>query len=79
LSYAEIVDVRQEIAARVQELSPELQEQVLQFVTSLTHTRPKGQPGASLLKFAGSLDPVSADEMMRAIEESCEQVDVGEW
>jgi hypothetical protein len=71
------MDVRDEIAARVDKLPPEMQDQVLQFVASLA--APKGERGAGLRVFSGLLDPVSAREMIRVIEEECERVDAGDW
>jgi hypothetical protein len=73
------MDVRDEIAARVEQLPPELQKEVLEFVTSVASLRPRGQSGASLRAFAGSLDPASAREMTRAIEDECERVDASQW
>jgi len=73
------MDVRNEIVARLDKLPPETQERVLRFVVSLAAPAPKGESGAVLRRFAGSLDPVSAQEMIRAIDEECEQVNGGEW
>jgi hypothetical protein len=71
--------VRDEIVARIDKLPPEMQEQVLRFVASLAAPTPKGESGAVLRHFSGSLDPVSAQEMLRAIDQECEWVDAGEW
>jgi hypothetical protein len=73
------MDVRNEIVARLDKLPTEMQERVLQFVTSLVAPTPRGESGAVLRRFAGSLDPVSAQEMIRAIDEECERVNAGEW
>jgi len=73
------MDIRNEIVARIDKLSPEMQEQVLRFVVSLRTGAPKGESGATLRGLSGSLDPASAHEMMQAIEEECERVDAGEW
>lgn len=73
------MDVRDEIVARLDKLSPEMQQQVLWFVASLAEPAPKGESGAALRPFAGSLDPVSAQEMIRAVEDECERVDATEW
>lgn len=70
---------RDEIVARVDKLPPEVQEQILRFVASLSAPVQKGESGAELRCFSGSLDAVSAREMVRAIEEECERVDAGEW
>jgi hypothetical protein len=36
-----------------------------------------GESGTALLQFSAILDPVSAAEMRRAIEEECERADAG--
>ena len=73
------MDLRDEIVARVETLPSEMQERVLQFVASLAAPPTKGESGSVLRRFSGSLDPVSAQEMVRAIEEECERVDASEW
>ena len=72
------VDLKQEILRRVDALPREQQHSVVQFLRSLD---PAAQPdnGASLARFAGTLDNVSAAEMSAAIEAECEQVDAGQW
>ena len=72
------MDVRQEIAKQVERLPPDMQEQVLRFVASLSASPPTGEKGARLRQFSSSLDSVSARQMIQAIEEECEQVDAGE-
>jgi hypothetical protein len=73
------VDVRQEIAKHLEKLPPDLQERVLLFVASLSLAAPVGENGATLRQFSASLDPLSAREMIQAIEEECERVDAGDW
>jgi hypothetical protein len=73
------MNVRSEIDERVAKLSPQLQEQVLLFVSALEPSRRQGESGAELARFAGSLDQISALEMSRAIEEECERVDANQW
>jgi len=73
------MDIRAEIDARVAKLPPDLQQEVLRFVSSLGTTTPKGHDGAALRRYSGSLDHESACEMIRAIDEACERVDAGEW
>ncbi len=68
-----------EIVARLDKLPPEMQEQVLRFVASLTPPGANGEGGAIFRSFSGSLDPVSAREMIRAIEHECERVDEDDW
>jgi hypothetical protein len=72
------MDVRNEIVARLDKLPPEMQEGVLRFVAYLVAPTHRGESGGGLRRFAGSLDPVSAQEMIRAVEEECERVNVGE-
>jgi hypothetical protein len=73
------MDVGQEIARQVEKLPPDMEEQVLRFVASLSASAPVGEKGARLRQFSSSLDSVSAQQMSQAIEEECEQVDAGEW
>jgi hypothetical protein len=73
------MDIRAEIAARVDKLPPDLQEQVLRFVSSLGTAPQAGQPGSALRRFSGYLDHGAAREMTEAIEEGCEQVDAVDW
>jgi hypothetical protein len=63
----------------VDELPPEMQEQVLRFLDSLARPLPTKQQGSTLRAFAGSLDAGSAREMARAIEEECGRVDASQW
>ena len=73
------MDIKAKILARVDELPPEMQEQVLRFADSLARPLPMKQQGSTLRSFAGSLDAGSAREMARAIEEECECVDASQW
>jgi len=71
--------VRDQIVAQVDQLSPEMQEQVLRSVSSLRTGAAKGESGATVRRFAGLLDHGSCGELIQAIEEGCERVDAGEW
>lgn len=73
------MNLQTEIAERVAKLSPPLQEQVLLFVSSLEASALRGESGAALTRFAGSLDATSAREMTQAIEQECERVDADQW
>jgi hypothetical protein len=64
------MDVKEEIARQVDRLPPDMRDQVLQFVTSLAASA-RGPNGATLRQFASSLDTISAQQMMQAIEEEC--------
>jgi hypothetical protein len=71
------MDFREEIAKHVKALSPEMQERVLRFATSLCTSTPNGESGAALRRFAFSLDSDSAREVIQAIEEECLQKKIG--
>lgn len=73
------MDIRAEIAARVDKLPPDKQERVLHFVSALGFETRRGQGGETLRQFSGILDPRSAREMTEAIEEGCERVDAADW
>jgi len=73
------MDIRQEIANRIDRLPPEMQEEVLRFVASLDPASLRGESGAVLRQFAGTLDRTSAQQMIQAIEDECERVDAGAW
>jgi hypothetical protein len=68
-----------ELLKRVNELTPEMQHRVLEYVTGLAPPPLKGTPGSKLLKFSGCITEEDAQLMLKAIEESCEQVDYDKW
>ena len=72
-------EIRKEIADRLEQLPVEEQARVPEFVRQQCGEPIRGEPGVNLLKYAGWLDPVSAEEMRQAIEEEFEQVDPSEW
>ena len=47
--------------------------------TAATPGPPQGVSGASLLRFAGAIDPQDLDAMRAAIDEGCERVDGNDW
>ena len=69
----------QEIVQRLENLSPGQQRQVLDFTLQLSGESPKGISGKELLEFAGLFPPEDLEEMKRAIEEDCGQIDESEW
>lgn len=74
------MDVREEIAAQLDKLPPDVQQQVLRYVSSLNE-RPAlvGEKGSALLRFASLIDAESAREMAGAIDENCEHIDASQW
>jgi len=73
------MNIRNEILTRVDQLTPDTQERVPRFVASLSPSKSPGKSGAALREFAGSLDAISARQMIEAVEEDCERIDTSEW
>lgn len=71
--------VKEQILSDLDRLSPEQQKRAAELVHGLVSPLPKGASVEGLLELAGTLDDESAREMMQAIEEGCERVDVDEW
>ena len=70
--------VRDRLLRRLEELSPDQQAEVLDFVERLDAPR-RGVSTEELKRFSGILDKEAAQEMMEAIEEGCERVNPDEW
>lgn len=73
------MDLRREIAQKIDALAPDQQALVFQFVASLSASTVKGESGADLLRFGRSLDSDSAEQMMHAIDEGCKNAEAGGW
>jgi hypothetical protein len=71
--------IQEQILSDLDRLSPEQQKRAAELVHGLVSTLPKGASIEDLLQVAGTLDKDSAREMMEAIEEGCERVDLDEW
>ncbi len=71
--------LEREIIDELSHLSTAQQRQVLAYVRSLASRRPAGQPGKSLVRFAGTIEQDDLVLMTEAIEEGCEQVNADEW
>ena len=69
----------QEIVERLEKLTPGQQKQILNSVLSFLGEPIRGTPGKELLKFVGLFPPEDIEEIKRAIEEDCGQVDESEW
>lgn len=64
-----VLDVRDQLINYLDRLTPEQQQQVLEFAANLA--RPHGTPSEILLQFAGSIPADQLDQMEKAIED-CE-------
>jgi hypothetical protein len=71
-------DVKAAISRRLDEMSKEDLERVLQFVDAPTGL-PRGMTGAELMQLAGTMTHEEAAEMTRIIEEEFEAVDQSAW
>ena len=72
-----ISPIAQQIIRQVEELSPAQQQQVLDFVQSLS--RPAGRPGKEVLSLAGTIDAADLDIMRQVADEESEQIDPYGW
>ena len=71
--------VKKEIINQIGRLDYEHQRRVLDFARALVVTGPKGVPGKQILSFAGTIPADDLKDMIQAIEDDCEKVDVDEW
>lgn len=71
--------IKAEILSDLDRLAPEQQWRAAELVHGLVSPLPKGASVEDLLQVAGTLDDESAREMMAAVEEGCERVDLDEW
>jgi hypothetical protein len=71
--------VKEQILSDLDRLSPDEQRLAAELVHGLVSPLPRGASVDDLIELAGTLDDESAREMMEAIEEGCERVDLDEW
>ena len=71
--------ITQQLVKQMDQLPLESQRKVLDFAQALALALPRGVPGRSLLRFAGSIPADDLRTMSDAIEAGCEQVDTDEW
>ena len=70
----------QEIVERLEKFTLGQQRQVLDFTLELSGESPRGISGKELVEFAtGLFPPEDIEEIKRAIEEDCGQIDEAEW
>lgn len=71
--------IQDQILEDLGQLSATEQKRAAEMVHSLVSPPTRGGSIEDLMRVAGSLDDQSAREMMEAIEEGCERVDLSEW
>jgi len=68
--------IKDSLIAQLDKLPYDLQLRILDFAKTLA---PTGVTGESLLRFEGGIPDEDLHLMTKAIDEGCEQVDIGEW
>lgn len=71
--------IKKQILEDLDRLPPEKQQRAAELVHELVVPLPRGASAEDLMSLAGTLDDPSAREMIAAIEEGCERVDLDEW
>ena len=73
--------IQGELLSYLGQMPADDQARVVDFARTLATVpkRKKGVPGKELLRFAGTIPHEDLEEMKRAIEEGCEQIDLNEW
>ena len=71
-------DIASQIRAELDDLEPNSQRRVLEYVRSLKKTG-AGMPWDVLKPYSGTISPADAKAMTDAIEAGCELVNVDEW
>ena len=74
--------IQSELLSYQGQLPTDEQARVVDFARMLAELPKRtkvGTPGKDLLRFAGTISHEDAQQMMKAIEEGCEQIDANEW
>lgn len=73
--------LEQELIQQFGRLSAEQQKRVLDFARSLDAkaNRPKGNPPSSLRRWIGAIPAADLEQIRKAVEEDCENVDPNGW
>jgi hypothetical protein len=71
--------IQNQLLQQVDQLTLEEQHRVLDFANSLSKMHPPTSRPKHFMELFGTLDPQSAEEMSRAIEEGCERIDPNDW
>jgi hypothetical protein len=71
--------LRSEICEKLDRLSCEDQQRVLDLTRSLAENQSSGISGKDLLPFTRGFPKEDIEIMRRAVDEDCEKVDLSEW
>lgn len=71
--------IQKQILADLERLSPDQQAQAASYIRALATSLPRGTSGDELMRFWGTIDAESAQEMLRVIDEGCGRIDSDGW
>jgi len=71
--------IRDELLEELKRLGEADRRRVLDYVRSLSEGSAHGVSGESLLSHLGAMPEAEADEIVEAIEEGCEKVNLDAW
>ena len=71
----------EELIEEVRHLPPYKRPLVLAIARAMAErpTAPRGVPGSSLLRFAGTMDRETGEAMKRVVDEDCRRIDPNAW
>ena len=72
-------ELKKKILEDLNKLPEEKQKRVQEFTHALLISKPKNKNGKGILNLAGIMNDKDAEDMIKVIEEGCEQVDLNEW
>jgi hypothetical protein len=73
-------NIRRQLNEEIDRLEPEQQHRLLELARGLTVSPlPKGMTWEHMKQYAGTLPDDDAAEILAAIEEDCENIDLDEW
>ncbi|MGH7836069.1 MAG: type II toxin-antitoxin system RelE family toxin [Candidatus Binatia bacterium] len=67
--------MEKEFLKQLEQLGPEEQRRVLDFVRALATCKKPGTPGGSLIRFGGAIDEADLATMSEGIAGGCEQIE----
>ncbi len=71
--------IEKELHEQITRLKDDQQLRLLEFARSLANSRPKGEAGKTLLRFAGTIGKDDIVTIEAAIDHGCEIVNSNEW
>jgi hypothetical protein len=72
-------EIQHQLYEEIDKLSAAEQLRLLAAAREIKSEVPKGTPWSAIQHLAGTLPDADANEIMAAIEEGCENIDLDEW